>query len=304
MVKKSLLANQTSLTDYITDRLANTSGAAEGSTLLPRQRGAGRIPIVTGLKVTQINNFLGGSEFTLVWNDPQTSASLISAFNVYAKDQSSSDSPLLVGSVNSSPAKVRVVNSKATVLTFYCQTVLSSGAVSSLDHSPTCTAAVIAPVIQSSDIRVSADSIVPGGANQLIGTNPAGTAGEWKTLSGTANQITVTPGSGSINLSLASQLSLQALFLASITILSTSTIPSTVTTTFVDASGSNITVTTPATPHADQLLVVKRLDASANIVTIAANTGQVVETTSLVANKSIVFQYRSAAAKWQSIAAF
>lgn len=306
MATKSPLANQGALTDYIADRLANTSGAAEGSTLLPRQRGQGRIPIVTGLRVTQVNNYLGGSEFTIVWNNPQTSASLITGYNVYVTGAlSDNQSPALLATVDASPAKVRVVGSQASVLTFYVQTVLSSGATSALDNSPTCTAQVAAPVIQTSDIRVSADSIVPGGANQIIGTNPAGTAGEWKTLSGTANQITVTLGSGSINLSLASQLAFQTLALSSTSQSSNYTIPNTISTLFISCAGSSNTVTMPAAPVANQICIIKRTDSAAgNTCTLQGNTGQSVETTALNTAGSVVCIYDQPNAAWRSVAKF
>lgn len=44
-------------------------------------------------------------------------------------------------------------------------------------------------------------NLADGAADQLLGTNAAGNANEWKTLSGTANRVTVTHGAGTITLS-------------------------------------------------------------------------------------------------------
>lgn len=49
--------------------------------------------------------------------------------------------------------------------------------------------------------RIEDIQIQPGLGNQLLGVDNAGTADEYKTLSGTTNEITVTNGVGSITLS-------------------------------------------------------------------------------------------------------
>lgn len=306
MAKKSLLTNQTSLTDYITDRLANTSGAAEGSTLLPRQRGAGRIPIVTGLKITQISNYLGGSEFTLVWNNPQTSASLISGFNIYVVNAlTQNQSPLQVGQVDASPAKVRVVGSQASVLTFFVQTVLSSGAVSSLDNSPSCTAQVAAPVITGGDVgTITVATIVPGGANQIMGTSPTGAVNEFKTFTGAANQVALAFGGGTVSFGLAQQVSLQALATPPTTTNNNFTASNSQSSVFANAASSSFTITMPPSPIHGQILIVKRIDSSANTVTLAGNTGQTMETSTLGALNSLILQYDISPKVWRTIAKF
>jgi len=49
--------------------------------------------------------------------------------------------------------------------------------------------------------EINDTQIFPGSSNQILGVNNAGTSDEYKTLSGTSNEITVTHGVGSITLS-------------------------------------------------------------------------------------------------------
>lgn len=72
------------------------------------------------------------------------------------------------------------------------------------DVANTITATIVAGSLVNADISTSAAIAVTklsnGTANQLLGTNAGATANEFKTLSGTSNQITVTHGVGTITL--------------------------------------------------------------------------------------------------------
>jgi hypothetical protein len=48
--------------------------------------------------------------------------------------------------------------------------------------------------------EIDDSQIKPGTSNQILGVNSAGTSDEYKTLSGTTNEITVTNGVGTITL--------------------------------------------------------------------------------------------------------
>lgn len=298
--------NRQQVSQYITEKLQNSRGAAEGSLLPPPLRGAGRIPTVTGLKVATVQSYLGGTTYTLVFKEPTLNTVEISGYNVYVTNALAGNaSPLLLNTVQHSPATVRVVGTQASVLTFYVQTVLSSGNVSTLDHSPTCTAQLAAPVISTSS-AVAIASINPGAANQIYGTDPTATVSEYKSLSTAANApVSLTFGAGSIQFGAPTQAGFNAFAGAIHTYTSgASTIAAGIATAFADATSGNVTLTAPPSPISGQYLTVKRTDSSANTVSLAGNSGQTVETATWAAKGSNVFQWDSGASVWRIIAKF
>lgn len=128
--------------DKILGTLRNQLNAAEGSLLPPPQAGSGRVPVVTALRVLQSILTSGGTQFILAFTPPATSQSQIDHYQVYVSGLTGNTQQFnSVASSQSSPVTVTVNTASKQVLTFKVQTVLKSGLASTLDNSPSCTAA-------------------------------------------------------------------------------------------------------------------------------------------------------------------
>lgn len=165
--------------DQILGTLRNQLNAAEGSLLPPPQKGPFRVPFVTALKVAQSTSFVGGTQFTLTFNTPTFSNGNIDHYNIFVGGLTGNT--LNYNGPNtclSSPAIVRVTTTAAETVIFKVQTVLSSGLVSDISASPTCTGVTIPATIAASDIPNGSLDIVklaPQTAGALLEWNSAGT---------------------------------------------------------------------------------------------------------------------------------
>lgn len=158
----------------VLDTIINNFGAAEGALMPPPQRGQFRVPFVTGLRVQQSTQFVGGTQFILTFNEPTHSNRTIDHYNIFVGGLTGNT--LNYNGPNTclaSPAVVRVQTTAAQTVIFKVQTVLSSGLVSDIDASPTCTGTTIPATITPSDI--------PDGSLDIIklAAQAAGSLLEW-----------------------------------------------------------------------------------------------------------------------------
>lgn len=146
---------------FILDRAQNVTNSAEGSVLPPRQVGATRVPIVTGLRVATAVPFIGGTQFTLLFNDPPLIAQ-IANYNLY---YSLGGNAKLnnAGTCRRSPAIFNINTPEALTVAFVVQTVMSNGFSSEISGSPSCTGKTIAGVVTPADL--TGLNIVFGGNN-------------------------------------------------------------------------------------------------------------------------------------------
>ena len=110
-----------------------------------------------------------------------------------------------------------------------------------------------------SETEIHISQILPGSANQLIGSNAAATINEYKTLSGTLNQVNVTNGVGSYTLSLPQ----------SIATTSTPTFASgtlTATTNQLTLGTTNTTTLSATAPSASRIYTIPDAGRTANMV--------------------------------------
>jgi hypothetical protein len=140
--------------DKILGTLRNQTGTAEGTLLPPPQQGPFRVPFVTNLIVGQITTFTGGTQFNLIFHEPEGVAKTsIDHYNVFVSGLTGNlnvyNGP---NTVSSSPAVVRVSTSAAQTVIFTVQTVMKSGLVSDLNNSPRVTATTVASSVVASDI--------------------------------------------------------------------------------------------------------------------------------------------------------
>lgn len=185
--------------DKILGTLRNQLGAAEGSLLPPpQQNSANRVPIVSNLSVFQTQSFVGGTQFTLLFNQPTSNQ--IDHYSVYVAGVGGNQSNLQgPSSVTASPAIIRVSTLSADKVTFYVQTVLKSGLMSSLANSPTCTGTTIAGTINGGDIPAGTISLAQM-ATQTEGSLITYNASSVATLltPGTAGYVLSTQGAGAL----------------------------------------------------------------------------------------------------------
>lgn len=151
---------------YIAGRLRNSFGAAEGTLLPPPLKGQFRVPFVTNFRLANTESFVGGTQFTLTFNAPESNQSVIDHFNIFVTGLNG-DFTTLVGpsTCSTSPATVRITTPTAQTLIFTVQTVLKSGLVSDLDSAPTVTGTTIAAQINSNtdipDGSINIDKFAP-----------------------------------------------------------------------------------------------------------------------------------------------
>lgn len=158
--------------DKILATLRNQLNAAEGSLLPPpQQNNPGRVPVVTNLRVQRVISFVGGTQFTLLFDSPISNQ--IDHYNIYVAGVTGNLNVLQgPSSVINSPAIVRVSTQSAEKLVFYVQTVLKSGLLSTLASSPTCTGTSIAGVAQSIVQADSTTNTANISTTNLIGALP------------------------------------------------------------------------------------------------------------------------------------
>lgn len=162
-------------------RLLNFNRAGEGSNVPPRLAGNQRVPFVSGFHVIATSSFFGATLVTLGFEEPPFPID-IAQYNVYVKNAfSGNDRPTFIGSVPKSPGQVlcQTDSGSGQDVTFFIQTVLTSGQVSKIEDSPTCTANVSAPALAIGDIPddlITVAKLADGTPGQLISWDASGEA--------------------------------------------------------------------------------------------------------------------------------
>lgn len=158
-MKTTKHANETR--EFLVDRMLNTTQTAEGAIVPPQQKASVRVPIVRQLRILKQESFFGGTTFTVGWQSPDEPNLTIAQYNVWVYGLlSNSGIPVGPYSVSDSPSIVRLTAELATRVSFVVQTQLSSGLVSPLSLSPSCTgivnsAGLIAADIPNNSIAIS-----------------------------------------------------------------------------------------------------------------------------------------------------
>lgn len=126
---------------YILDRLANYNQSAEGSTLPPQLSTGNRVPFVSRLKVQRQDPGTGSNTFFLTFIEPDRGD--IRNYNVFYSFENNYN--FLTGPISclGSPAVITIPTASDIRVTFFVQTVLTSGLSSSPLNSPSCTAVTI-----------------------------------------------------------------------------------------------------------------------------------------------------------------
>jgi hypothetical protein len=159
------------------ERLINEYGAGEGSNLPPRQFGDIRVPIVSNLKILRIENYFGGTTFTLSWDDPNFANVRVSQYNIFVSGIDNVREPQRIVSAVKSPATVRVTVREVSRLVFTIQTQLTNGATSDLRISPSVASEAISPVISPSSILPSGVTAGTYGSASTVGQFTVDTQG-------------------------------------------------------------------------------------------------------------------------------
>ena len=189
--------------DYIIARAHNQTGSAEGSVLPPRQVGSTRVPIVGNLRVMKTEPFLGGTQFTIAFDDAPPGIK-IANYNLYYSINGSGDLNN-AGICRQSPAKVFVNGPTASTVAIIVQTYMQNGFSSDISQSPSCTGMTLAAGGFDVDPTIRTAAFSPGSfwltqvdtsAGSVTVTLPlaAGIPGRWyifKKSAGDANTLTV-----------------------------------------------------------------------------------------------------------------
>lgn len=132
--------------EYILSRLKNEFGEAEGSNLPLKIKKGIRVPVVNNFKILDSQSYSGGTQFTLIWSNPNTPPnSPVRGYKIYIENlqsnQGLSSSSNKVNNINSvevnfSPAIIRVSGDAGNRVTFRIQTILANGMTSDIKSSP------------------------------------------------------------------------------------------------------------------------------------------------------------------------
>ena len=162
--------------DFALGRLINEKQAGEGSNLPPRQFGDIRVPIVSNLKILKIDNYAGGTTFTLGWTDPEFANVSVAQYNIFVSGIDGVTQPQGPYSAKKSPAVIKVSARVASNLIFTVQTQLTNGLTSPLSISTSVAAETISPLRTgtllgsriAANFNSTADQIIPIAANKYI----------------------------------------------------------------------------------------------------------------------------------------
>lgn len=166
---------------FVTETSVNQLGTAEGALLPPPQKGQFRVPFVYGLRVAKRRSYLGGTEFTLTWLEPEGLTN-VSHYNVYVTGLlDNNKTPQGPSTVQRSPAVIRLVNGDISRISFIVQTQLKNGMVSDLLESPTVSSETLVQGFVPSDLNgvgttgqlltwtgATATLIGPGATNEIL----------------------------------------------------------------------------------------------------------------------------------------
>ena len=162
--------------NFALGRLINGNQAGEGSNLPPRQFGGIRVPIVSNLTILKIDNYAGGTTFTLGWTDPEFANVAISQYNIFVSGVDGIAQPQGPYTATKSPAVIRISTRIASNLVFTVQTQLTSGLTSPLAISTSVASETVSPLRTgtllgsriAANFNSTADQIIPIAANKYI----------------------------------------------------------------------------------------------------------------------------------------
>ncbi len=196
-----------------------TAGTEVNTSIPPAQNGEFRIPFIKNLRLGPVSSYFGGTQFTLLWDEPDTTES-ISHYNVYVVGAlGSNQAPIFANSATVSPAYFRVTPSETGIVTFFVQTQLANGNVSDISRSPTITARAQPPQIHTGDVATG--TVLPAFGY---------------TVERTTTNIAIAAATNLV---------------------------------WVDATLGAIVVNLTETPFEGQQVIIKKLDTTANTVTIS-----------------------------------
>lgn len=155
--------------EFALKRLVNYSQAGEGANLPPRQFGDLRVPLVTNLRILKIDNYFGGTTFTLAWNNPDFRNISVAQYNIFVSGIDGVTQPQGPYAASVSPAVVRISTRTPSNLVFTVQTQLANGLTSQITISPSVAAGTISPVISSSSLPPSGVTAGTYGSSSQVG---------------------------------------------------------------------------------------------------------------------------------------
>ena len=274
-----------SIQEFVIGRLHNPNRAAEGPILPPPNRGGSRVPFVKNLIVARTQRYSGGTQFTLIWDDPEEFRSQIDHFNIYAlglyDDEFTPQGPW---QSPASPAEVQIDTNAIRRITLIVQTELKNGMKSALPLSPSVGVTSLEPSAGTPaypDESVPLSGLTPWGTlNYLLAGNGSSSAPTWKSR-GTLDLVegrstltvsgipVVSNGSGQIRE-------------VDVTEIDDTDSPYTELVTdwllLCDCSSGAITVDLlTAVGKAGRVLTIKKTDTSANVVTVDPAGAQTIE---------------------------
>jgi hypothetical protein len=308
-MKQSVHSDETR--NFLIDRMLNTSQTAEGSVVPPQQRASMRVPVVKRLAIAKQTSFFGGTEFVLVWLEPDEPNINIAQYNILVYGLVDTDTPSLSVSAPQSPATVRLTAELATRVTFVVQTQLTSGLVCPLDIAPSCTGIVSSAGLIAADIpnnSIAINKIQTSTPFNVFtwdaGGNPASTPAsalgdyvEGNSNLTTAGAVPFVISSGELTQDAAnlfwdnstnrlgvgtntplSTLQTGGSFGAFYQAISTSTAAGNAVTYYADATGGNVDLSLPVAATVDsRVYTLKKTDASGNTVGFLPNGAETID---------------------------
>jgi hypothetical protein len=162
---------------FALERLVNVTGTGGGTNLPPRQFGALRVPIVTNLRILKVDNYFGGTAYTLAWNDPPFPNVRIAQYNIFVSGIDGVNEPQMLVSAIASPSVIRVTTRTVSRLIFFVQTQLINGTTSPLANSPSVSSESVTPIISGGSLGPSGVTAGAYGTASQVGTFTVDAAG-------------------------------------------------------------------------------------------------------------------------------
>lgn len=135
------------------------------------------MPIVSNLRILKIDNYFGGTTFTLGWDDPPFKNVNVAQYNIFVSGINGSAQPQGPFGATKSPAIVRISTVSVSQLVFTVQTQLSNGLTSALATSPSVASESIAPILPGSSLGPSGVTAGTYGSGTHVGQFTVDAAG-------------------------------------------------------------------------------------------------------------------------------